>query len=351
MHPEQTVNVEEPDLEASGGTSYALEVSRFCAVVAWAVLAACGDQALPDLDGPTTTWITGPALPVPRLEPGVTAIDQRLIVAGGFDSIGQHVSTRVDVFDTVEGTWTRLPDMPVAWTHIQLAALDTTLFLLGGHDGMRFTARGECYALDTLVDPPAWRTLAPMPAGLERGAAAVVVAPPRIYLLGGASSTDALASNVYYDVQTDSWHELLALPGPRSHGAGMIRSDGAILFAGGLAALATDPRAEVWLLPDAGNQWLTRTAMPTARGGCAAADVAGQLVCAGGETGWAALAVVESYDPNDDRWMVLDPMPEPRAGTRGAAIGDRLYVPGGARRLVFDPTDTLYIWTATSADR
>ena len=39
-------------------------------------------------------------------------------------------------------------------------------------------------------------------------------------------------------------------------------------------------------------------------------------------------------------------MPAPRAGTQGAVIGQNLYVPGGAEILAYEPTDTLYVFSA-----
>ena len=95
-----------------------------------------------------------------------------------------------------------------------------------------------------------------------------------------------------------------------------------------------------------GSAWDTKTPMPSARGGCAYGVVEGQLICAGGEAGMSAYKVVESYDPLGDMWTTLAPMPDSRAGTQGAAIGARFYVPGGARELVFEPTATLYVYTA-----
>jgi hypothetical protein len=61
-----------------------------------------------------------------------------------------------------------------------------------------------------------------------------------------------------------------------------------------------------------------------------------------------------SYDPILDAWATLDLMPVPTAGTLGAVIGEKLYVPGGARELIFEPTTTLFIYSPlddTSAQR
>ena len=87
--------------------------------------------------------------------------------------------------------------------------------------------------------------------------------------------------------------------------------------------------------------------MSTARGGCVYGVLQGQLVCAGGEAGPVdspTLTTVESYDPIGDVWSSLSPMPSPRGGTQGAAIGQRLFVPGGAARVAFEPTDTIWVF-------
>lgn len=318
--------------------------------VLWLVLAACSAPASQP-DAPGTHWSEGPMLPAPRLEPGVTALGQRVVVLGGFDTdlmAGLDITRRVDVYDPAEGVWTQLPDAPVAWTHVQLAAIGTTLYLLGGLEGQAYTARGEAYALDTADADPQWRTLAPMPPGQERGSAAVVVAPPRVYLFGGAGTSDALATNLYYDALADSWGQLAPdLPAPRSHPAGMRRADGTFVVTGGLATLDSSSQAgDTWSLAPAGTAWETKAPMPDPRGGCAYGAVEGQLICAGGEAGPSAYKTVVSYDPLADTWTMLEPMPDNRAGTQGAAIGTRLFVPGGARQLVFEPEPQLFVYTA-----
>ena len=314
------------------------------------VLAACSSPGA-HIDAPSSAWSQGSDLPmeVPRLEPGVTALGQRLVIAGGFDTdlqAGLHITQRVDVFDPLANMWTTLPDVPKPWTHIQIAGLGTKLYLLGGLAGQTYTAEPDCYVLDTSDATPMWTPIAPIPTGFERGSAAVVVAMPRIYLLGGAGTNGALATNIYYDVQTDTWTQLMPdLPAPRSHPAGMRALDGRLIVAGGLATLdASMPEGDTWSLTPTAAAWDTKASMPTKRGGCAYGVVQGQLVCAGGEAGQVALLNVESYDPIADAWTTKEDMPDSRAGTQGAAIGDRLFVPGGARELKFEPLATLFIY-------
>ena len=291
-------------------------------------------------------WKDGPVMPGRRLEPGVGAFGTRLVVAGGISTSlqeGLTITQEVIALDTLAGTWSSLPDAPVAWTHSAIAGVGTTLYLLGGLEGPEFAARGEAFALD--LNAAAWRPIAPMPAGLERGAAAVVVAPPHIYLLGGASSTSSIASCLEYDIGADTWTQLPDLPTPRSHPAAMRDSDGTLIVAGGLGDLGSSkPLADVDALAPLAESWQPRAAMPTPRGGCAHGVSFGELVCAGGESGSSALTVVESYDRALDTWTARSTLPVPRAGTQGAVIGQQLYVPGGAAALVFEPTDTVLVF-------
>ncbi|CAN5682905.1 hypothetical protein BH11MYX1_BH11MYX1_08280 [soil metagenome] len=329
------------------------------------LLAACGNTPALAPDAATSAWTLGPALEVPRLEAGVTAYGQTVVVVGGFYTNQEHgllVTNRVDLFDPSTSTWSKLAaDAPVARHHVQVATLGTTLYLLGGLDAaadaqLEFPARADCYSID-LADPAAqWKQIATMPT--PRGSAAVVVASPRIYLFGGSSTTDALASNVYYDTVMDAWcpgaacgaaAQLPDLPAPRSHPAAVRRTDGTFAVIGGLAGLAASTAAnEVYVLALAqqttAGVWTTGVAMPTTRGGCAfGSSIEGKLICAGGEAS-RALSVTEGYDPVENTWTTFEQMPVPTAGTLGAAIGQRLFVPGGARELQFQPTDTLYIF-------
>jgi N-acetylneuraminic acid mutarotase len=332
-----------------------------------AALAACSSPAAPP-DAPSSPWSSGPDLPLARLESGVTALGQRVAVVGGFDTdqtAGLDVTKRADVLDTLATpmVWSQLPDAPVSRHHVQLAAIGTTLYLLGGLDGTpdgtnNYPARGDSYALDTGEMNPTWKTLAAMPAGYERGSAAVVVAPPRIYLFGGAATTDAVASNIFYDTSTDTWcpgpacgtAQLPDLPAKRSHPAAMRRIDGTFVVVGGLSGLASDTaQSDVYVLPAAqqmpSGTWTAATSMPVQRGGCAYGVIQSRLICAGGEAGNSALTYTMSYDPIQDTWTTLDLMPLPTAGTLGAVIGEKLYVPGGARELIFEPTTTLFIFS------
>jgi N-acetylneuraminic acid mutarotase len=318
------------------------------ALAAVALLAACCDV---DPPAPGPVWSEGPALPDGRrrLESGVTARGiSEVVVAGGFASNameGLAVTNEVLALDTFEGTWTRLPDAPLAMTHINLASVGGVLYMMGGLEGPRFTARGESFSLQ--LGGGAWMPLPSMPAGLERGAAAVVTAPNHIYLLGGAGTVSAVKTCLDYNIIERTWTQLPDLPNARSHAAAMRMQDGTLVLAGGLATLdATQPLSDVFILRPGAAAWEGgRRSMPTARGGCAYGQALGQLICAGGESGNQVLSVVEGYDPVLDQWTPYPDMPEPRAGTQGAMLGQQLWIPGGAAIPALEPTSKVLVFS------
>jgi N-acetylneuraminic acid mutarotase len=299
--------------------------------LALVVVAACGGDGGPAPDaGP---WRSGPALPEPRLEAGVIALADELWVIGGFDE-GLQVVADTWILEEGAAEWRRGPDAPAALTHPNLAVHGGRLFLLGGLAGQDFTPVGDGWVLES----DTWTPVAAMPAGMERGAAAVFTDSTNVFLAGGASADAALASVLIYEPGTDTWSAGPDLPSPRSHAVGVGQH-----VIGGLASLeSTEPLDDVLALV---FEWTERAPMPTARGGAACALIDELIYCAGGEAGSSALRATEVYDPSADVWTELDPMPRGRAGTGGAALGGALWVPGGAHRLAFEPADTVERFT------
>ena len=355
-------------------------VVRALFVIAFALAACHGAPAAPD--APSSPWRVGPTKPTPRIEAGVTALGQRVVVAGGFYMAAPlpPIATSVDVFDSSStdamhplGTWlapSPFPDIPMPLHHVQLAAIGTTLYLLGGlgETSTSFPAEGSSWSLDTSTTGSTWQAIATMPSGAERGSAGIIVAPPRIYLIGGASTTSALPDIIYYDITQDAWcpnpstmvtcQAFPPLPVALSHVAAARRLDGAFVVVGGLAGLTADTAVDTAYLLTVDQQnmtgaWNAKSPMPaqvtsglsSARGGCAYGLVGGQVVCAGGE-GAGAFHLVQSYDPINDAWAQRCDMPAARAGAQGAAIGERLFVPGGSLSLppIYEPEDSLFVF-------
>jgi N-acetylneuraminic acid mutarotase len=309
-------------------------------------LVACADNEPP---APEPPWTQRADAPSPRLEASAAGLGTKLVVLGGFEAPTLAISREVLQYDPFDDLWTVMPlAAPAAVTHAALASVGGSLYLLGGLEGSAFVPSGKAYRLPALGT--AWEPLADLPAGEERGAAAVVVSSGHIFLMGGETSAGFTSSVLDYHVASNTWTVLdvenrpplapLPLPTPRSHAAAMREDDGTFILAGGNGPQG--PLGDTYALPLGAPMWELRAPMPTARGGCAYGVLYGKLVCAGGEIGPTVTRAVEVYDPTLDEWTSVAEMPVERAGAPGAIVASRLYVVGGSQTTAFEPTTTLY---------
>jgi DNA-binding CsgD family transcriptional regulator/N-acetylneuraminic acid mutarotase len=78
------------------------------------------------------------------------------------------------------------------------------------------------------------------------------------------------------------------------------------------------------------QQWVRWGSKPTAVGDVQAAVIGNKIYVPGGrlETGQVT-GVLEAYDPQNNRWTTLEPLPQPRSGYALAAVEGKLYLFGG----------------------
>jgi N-acetylneuraminic acid mutarotase len=175
-----------------------------------------------------------------------------------------------------------------------------------------------------------------------RNAVVAGVRGGRIYVAGGAPGGRDLEA---YDVAADRWERLPPMPTPRNHVAGGFVGDR--LFAIGGRPPNTLAANEAF---DAvASTWSTRAALPTGRSGHGAAVVRGCVYVFGGEGNAGRPDGVfpqnEAYDPRTDTWQSLAPMPTPRHGVGAVAVGDRIFIPGGATVQGFGATAAHEVYT------
>jgi N-acetylneuraminic acid mutarotase len=317
-------------------------------IAALSVLCACsGSGASPAADarvGPDAApsrWKPLAPLPGgPRQETAVVALDGKVYVLGGFDE-NVTVVTDVEVYDVAAGTWRAVAPLPRPLHHANAAAVGGKVWITGALVDTTFAAIGDVYAYDPASD--AWTAHTAMPAGTQRGAAAVGVMGTAIWVAGGYRD-GSVADVSAYDTVNDTWDTSLPpLPEARDHLVGGVVS-GVFYAIGGRENGTANRTGRVdALMP--GGAWTARAPMLTARSGCAAGVVGGKIVVVGGEgSPTAPLGVfpeTEAYDPAHDAWTALEPMRTPRHGTGAAGVGDVLIVPGGADRLAFGAVATV----------
>ncbi|MBM4400414.1 MAG: hypothetical protein FJ045_00510 [Crenarchaeota archaeon] len=108
------------------------------------------------------------------------------------------------------------------------------------------------------------------------------------------------------------------------------------LFQTLIGLLAVSLLLATFQFPSAGateNEWKVKTPMPTARGGVGVAvvNVDGQdkIYAIGGLNNNGQLAVVEEYDPINDKWTPRAPMRTARSGVAIAVYQNKIYCIGG----------------------
>jgi DNA-binding CsgD family transcriptional regulator len=81
--------------------------------------------------------------------------------------------------------------------------------------------------------------------------------------------------------------------------------------------------------PTMESRWQTLADLPVARTGFAATAYENQIFVFGGETSQGITGITERFDPSTDAWTELSPKPTAVSDANAAAVGGRIYVPGG----------------------
>lgn len=307
----------------------------------------------------------------PRQEHGVGAVGDDVYVLGGITALGPALQALpslplAQAYSASRDEWRRVADLPLPVNHANVAALDGRLYLLGALTGvLDVTGAGPNWTNAVPVnyvyapETDTWAQLPPLPdAGTWRGASAVGVWRDTVLIAGGLTGQVAadgvpqptVAFVSAFNTTSETWAALPDLPEPRDHVGGAVVGD-VFYVVGGRLNSSTEVRGTVFALDlraDAGEmEWKLRAgAMPTPRGGLATAAVGARIYTFGGEGAITdarpagVYDAVEAYDTAADAWEVLPPMARPRHGTGAAAVGGRVYIPGGANHTNAGAVDT-----------
>jgi N-acetylneuraminic acid mutarotase len=287
-------------------------------------------------------WEDRARLPEIRQENAVVALGGEVFTIGGF--IGADITRTVRAYDPATDRWrTDVADLPAELHHANAAAANGRLYVAGFLEGPTFSASGRTFAYDPASNR--WSEGARMPAGTERGASGMAVWDGIVYVAGGQDGPAPKTAVSAYDPARDVWTALPDLPTAANHLAAAAIA-GTLYAIGGRGGGIRAHTAEVWALELANTAagWTPRAPMPTSRAGAMGAVLGRRVFVFGGEGNPAprsdgVFAETEVYDPARDTWTSLALMRIPRHGTGAAALGDRIYVPGGATRQGFGAVD------------
>jgi N-acetylneuraminic acid mutarotase len=206
------------------------------------------------------------------------------------------------------------------------------LYVIGGRSGVGVINNLERY--DPVTNT--WATLTPMPTA--RAAAAAAVFDNSIYVIGGRTSGAGpcsggpLANVERYDIDTDTWTTVAALPFPRSDLAAREHG-GKIYVFGGCTGVFSGFLNDVSVYDPVKDTWTAGLApMPTARASLVAGISGDNVYAIGGYNGtFPGLNVNEVYNISHNSWSTAAPMPTPRGEAGSHSHGGRIYVVGGSQ--------------------
>jgi N-acetylneuraminic acid mutarotase len=198
-------------------------------------VAACGNKiyvvgygANEVYDPATDTWANKTALAYYVQDMQANVVQEKIYIIGGgqwhgFGAYGAVSSNYV--YDPANDSWSEMAHIPAATAFYGSAVLDDKIYIIGGLREYQYTSTYRCFNYVQIFDPKtnSWSEGNPMPAnmmGLAACATTGLMAPKRIYVIGGAAidyaGRPAVNWTQVYDPQTQTWSNGTPMPANRS---------------------------------------------------------------------------------------------------------------------------------------
>jgi N-acetylneuraminic acid mutarotase len=279
----------------------------------------------------SSVWSNGANMPQPRQAAGAALLDDKIYIVGGSDAKGK--TKTVDVYDPRTDQWDTVASLPEPRNHVGVSSFNGKLYVVGGVNGDN-TPTDELLIYDPNRDQ--WQEGKPMPTA--RGALAAEFINGTLYAVGGVNSSHQVVStNQAYDPETDTWAEREPVPTARHHFAsavvdGKLYAIGGRIFGDGVPA----PFNEAYTNLDDNevydpkqDTWTKLSPMPTKRSDIAGAAVNSEIYVFGGITLNGTFNNNERYDTENNTWSTDSPMPTSRLGLDAVSVDNKIYVFGG----------------------
>ena len=266
---------------------------------------------------------------------GCAALGGKLYVAGGDDPVASFGTTRAAVYDPITNSWSTIASMDISRCCTTTAALGGKLYAVGGS----VAPSGYSTATAEVYDPSAnsWQPIASM--NTPRDGFVAVALGGKLYAVGGRSFQAGvgyvnLATAEVYDPIDNSWNYIASMSVVRSSPPPCgVALGGKLYMAGGSTdAVTQSPIASVEVYDPIDNSWNYVAPMPVGRLGGGGASLGGKLYVIGGAT-VASLGFgtddVLVYNPTTNSWTAAPSLAVPRYSAGAGALGGKLYALGG----------------------
>lgn len=296
-------------------------------------------------------WVSRASLPWAAQEIYAAVHDGRIVTGGGLVSRpGQplHIEDRVAFYDWIRNAWAPGPSLPAPRHHPMFIATDHDLYVIGGYAR---SEAGEWTNTTTawVLDDGGWKGITPLPS--PQAEAVGVGLGEAVHLITGRSPGGE--GNGGWNDQADTDRHLVLVPGASGwetarpcpmarNSAAAAVMDGAIWVAGG-RTVSGGGTGRLDRYDPVEDRWDTLAPIPPSPetgqqvgGGLAMAAISGRLVAFGGEWfqrggGGGVFRETWVYTVRDDAWRRGPDMATPRHGLAAAAIDHTVYaIAGGA---------------------
>lgn len=294
-------------------------------------------------------WQVKPQMPSARQEIYAAATDQHVYIPGGVKADGLGTSAAFEAYDVNKHKWLVLKSLPEARHHITPAIVGNKVYAIGGFEGPfpEWVMKADTFVYDMASD--SWHDGTALPEPLGEHIAAV--SNGKIHVIGGRKegkggkthfdAYDDTTAHYIYDPESANWTRGKPAPTARNSAAAAV-INGLVYVVGGRRNVVQEDGTQLQqnlttleVYNPKTDSWQTRTAMPEALGGNAAAALNGKLYVFGGEQ-WApeqkVFASAWVYDPRTDKWQAEADMPSARHGLAAAsAKGSVITIGGGTK--------------------
>jgi N-acetylneuraminic acid mutarotase len=176
-------------------------------------------------DPATDKWSNRVSMPTARTGFATAVYDDKIYVIGG--SIGESFTSKVEVYDPMDDIWRTLASLPMPRADLTASVVGDKIYLIGGKASSNvspyYTQTNDNQVYD--IKTNTWSTRTSMPIALQ-GYTSVVIGT-KVYIMGGSrqslSGIDTSTSNLQiYDTETDKWSNGQPLLFPSSYGAAVV---------------------------------------------------------------------------------------------------------------------------------
>ncbi|XP_065570128.1 kelch-like protein diablo [Artemia franciscana] len=213
-------------------------------------------------------------------------------------------------YDSATDSWHDLAQMSTPRSELGVAMLDGYLYAVGGWQGCQRLKTVERY------DPTSntWELVTPMKTPLT--GPAVVAYDGYLYVIGGSLAEDGDGNGTElvqrFDSKTQMWSEIPPISAQRA-GPSACVVKGKIYVIGGWQGTATNTN-KVECFDIARGVWEDKAPMIERRYRPGVSMTNGYIYVLGGEEGWDKYHdTIERYNPDVDKWEMVDIMPSSRS--------------------------------------